>query len=366
MKQPSPFGQQVPVLLENMFLVNPQLNSIVKGVQSMARRRKLTVRMSSSFDEVAAWCRRGKVRAAIVLSCSKAEAASLCRRFYEHRVHPVFTNMQPEGCGYPYSCVMQDYRDACDRIIGEVVSRGAEKIAYVGHNPDSYTDSLRFGELRRGVQEHRLQCDVYENTGDLRACIDAFLRRADEYGAVICANDIIAVLLVRRFDDPESHNIMGFGGMVIGEQIRGFTTAVLDYFGVGSHAVEIFSLLVKEQDIGNITMTVTSRLAHEAAARPRAVGGGSHSERKRIDFYGDGEVQRTSSLENLLLNCDDVDRGILRCLLRGDHYSAIEENNYISLNTIKYRIGKMIKNAEVADKAALLDLLRNFDIDFGE
>ena len=77
-------------------------------------------------------------------------------------------------------------------------------------------------------------------------------------------------------------------------------------------------------------------------------------------------MQRTSSLENLLLNCDDVDRGILRCLLRGDHYSAIEENNYISLNTIKYRIGKMIKNAEVADKAALLDLLRSFDIDFGE
>lgn len=40
MKEPKIINQQVPVLLENMYLINPQLNSIVKGIQSMARRKK--------------------------------------------------------------------------------------------------------------------------------------------------------------------------------------------------------------------------------------------------------------------------------------------------------------------------------------
>lgn len=362
MKQLKIVDQPVPVLLKDMYLVNPQLNSIVKGIQSMARRKKLTVRMTSSFDEVIDWCFRGNVRAAIVLSYSKAEAELLARRFYEKRIHPVFTNMQPDGSVYPYSCVTQDYHYICDLLVSEAVRGGAKKIAYVGNNPDSYTDYQRFCELQRGVKEYGLLCDVYDNVGNIRDCIDAYLHRADEYDAVICANDIIAVLLVRQFKNPESRNIMGFGGMVIGEQIRGFKTIALDYFGIGSHAVEIYSLLVKEKDIESITMTVTSRDTHEAETlRPRTEEGEA---RERIDFYDDGDVIRTSALENLLLNCDDVDRTILRCLLRGDHYNTIEENNYISLNTIKYRINKMIKNAGVEDKNGLLALIRSYDIKF--
>lgn len=157
-------------------------------------------------------------------------------------------------------------------------------------------------------------------------------------------------------------NIMGFGGMEISERIGGFATVELDYFSVGSHAVELFALLSKESDIGNVTMTVNSRVAH-GGERKESRGEDVKKEGERIDFYDDGEVLRTTALENLLLNCDDVDRSILRSLLRGEHYNIIEENSYISLNTIKYRIKNMIKNAGVSDKNELLELVRSYDID---
>ena len=362
MKEPKIINRQVPVLLENMYLINPQLNSIVKGIQSMARRKKLTVRMSSSFDEVTGWCRRAKLRAAIVLSYSKSDAADLARRFYERGIHPVFTNMQLEDTAYPYSCVTQNYRDACFCLVTEAAKNGAKKIAYVGNNPDSYTDQLRFREMMQALKENSLECDVYENSGNIKDCIESFLKRAGEYDAVICANDIIAVLLVRRVKDAERMNIMGFGGMEISERIGGFATVELDYFSVGSHAVELFALLSKESDIGNVTMTVNSRVAH-GGERKESRGKDVKKEGERIDFYDDGEVLRTTALENLLLNCDDVDRSILRSLLRGEHYNIIEENSYISLNTIKYRIKNMIKNAGVSDKNELLELVRSYDID---
>ena len=173
MKGPKIINQQVPVLLENMYLINPQLNSIVKGIQSMARRKKLTVRMSSSFEEVAGWCRRAKLRAAIVLSYSKSDAADLARRFYERGIHPVFTNMELEDTAYPYSCVTQNYRDACFCLVTEAAQNGAKKIAYVGNNPDSYTDQLRFREMMQALKENSLECDIYENSGNIKDCIEA-------------------------------------------------------------------------------------------------------------------------------------------------------------------------------------------------
>ena len=80
MKRLKIVDQPVPVLLKDMYLVNPQLNSIVKGIQSMARRKKLTVRMTSSFDEVIDWCFRGNVRAAIVKKIASAAGGEVSAR----------------------------------------------------------------------------------------------------------------------------------------------------------------------------------------------------------------------------------------------------------------------------------------------
>ena len=352
--------QPVPVFVSETYFVNHQLNRVVKGIQNAARRKKLTVRMTSSLPEVIGWCKSWEISTCIVLCYSLADASEIARTFYTEQIHPIFTNMQPDS-PYPYSCVTQDYFDACSYVV-EVIADMRGKVAYVGKNPDSYTDALRYKEVELALREYGRGCDVYSNSGSINACIDAFLSHADEYAAVICANDNVAVLLSRKFAHPEEHNIMSFGGIIMSEHINGITSVGIDYFGVGEHAVEVFSLLSKSRGIRSVIMTVTDAKGREKLIHGSAAADSGRDE--RIDFYDDEEVRRTSALENLLANCDEVDKQILISLLNGESYASIEENSYISLHTIKYRINKMIERAEVADKNALLSLLRNYDIRF--
>lgn len=353
---------QVPVLIENMYLINAQLNRIVKGIQSMAQRRKLTVRMTTSFEELVAWCRTAELRAAIVLCYSKADAQILVRKFWEAELHPVFVNMQLYNSGYPYSCVIQDYGQSCYRLVKEFSACGLTRFAYLGNNPDSHTDLLRRQGLRRAATEDGLSYDVYDNNADLTHCIDAFISHIADYDAVICVNDIVALLLMQRLGPIDKPRIAGFGGMTIGEKMDGFTTVAVDNFNLGQHAVELCVMLAKQGDVSNLTMMVSSPIVLGPKRKKTAPSPHTDtvSNDGRIDFYNDAAVVRVMGLENLLLNCDDVDRCILSALLEGERYEAIEENQYISLSTVKYRVNKMVRNAGVNDRNELLELVRSF------
>lgn len=351
--------QFIPVLVTETYYTNYHLNRVAKGIQSAARRKKLSVRMSSVLEEIISWCKEQDLPSCIVLCYSLADAAEYAKAFYNANIHPIFTNMQPDS-PYPYSCVTQDYFDICDRVV-EAIADMHGKVAYLGKNPDSYTDAMRYKEIRLALCGHSLDCDVYNNSGDVNACIQSFLPHVEEYAAVICANDNIAVLLSRKLEHPEKYNIMSFGGLVISGHVNGITSVEMDYFSVGEHSVEVFSLVCKNDGIRSIIMTVADM---RQDGHSRRISAAEKEQEVRIDFFDDAEVRRTTALENLLANCDEVDREILGGLLRGESYSTIEENSYISLHTIKYRINKMIDHAQVADKNELLALLRSYEICF--
>ena len=76
-----------------------------------------------------------------------------------------------------------------------------------------------------------------------------------------------------------------------------------------------------------------------------------------VDFYDDPVIQKIFCVEALLLNCDELDRGILEGILKGETYPSIAERLYTSENVISYRIKRMCKITNTSKKSKLIALV---------
>ena len=63
-------------------------------------------------------------------------------------------------------------------------------------------------------------------------------------------------------------------------------------------------------------------------------------------------------LDSMLSVCDETDIGILHGLVSGDSYEEICGKYFVAINTIKYRIKKLVAAAHAADKADLINRIR--------
>ena len=77
-------------------------------------------------------------------------------------------------------------------------------------------------------------------------------------------------------------------------------------------------------------------------------------------FYEDYEINEMMMLEKLLYESEDLDRQIVRSLLRGESYEQIAENYYLTVSTVKYRVKKMVGLCNLKHRSQLLELLRKY------
>ena len=77
-------------------------------------------------------------------------------------------------------------------------------------------------------------------------------------------------------------------------------------------------------------------------------------------FYQDQELNNMLRLERMLNECDDLDREVIDCLLRGAPYETISERCFVTVSTIKYRVRKMISVCQAQSRGELIRLLREY------
>ena len=67
-------------------------------------------------------------------------------------------------------------------------------------------------------------------------------------------------------------------------------------------------------------------------------------------------------VEAVLAGCDDLDLSILRGLADGARYEELSEALFISVNTLKYRLKKIMAAARVHDRRELAELMMKYEI----
>lgn len=353
---------QIPIFAANSgFLTDPMLTNILKGLRYAARRKRAGVFLTASFDELAAFCDRGKLRAAIALEYSMADARENVRLFHDRKLHPIYMNIRPDS-DFPFSSVIWDSRKEARHIARYCISEGAKRMACVGRNPDSFPDRERLDGIRDAAEGSGVSLAVFENEGRLSDCINECVARADEFDTFLCVNDYVAYRLFKSLKQPMPQKIVSFGDTALSKSITSLISVNTQNFRLAEHTAGLCLTMEKNPEIGSVQMLVS--FGDGAADDGSDIVAGKVGPGREIDFFKDDDVKALSRLEIFASTCDDVDRAILAAVARGESYEQIEDEQYIHSSTVKYRIGKMKRLTGVSDISQLIDILHMFGEDF--
>lgn len=286
-------------------------------------------------------------------------------------VHVVLANHETDLLLGSCSKVLLDYRGGMHKSVRYLTANGRDRIALFGINPSSSTDLVKknfFAEYlqRKGGSAER---DIYFNHASVDGCIAAFLQNHTLYNAVICANDIVALALMRALTEhgvrvPEDLYVVSCGGSsLITEAAKIPVTSVFaDQHEVGRQAVLAYAALYKNHCDIALTFHVKAKLTVRASTAfapdaGDAVGTGASPLQADVNFYKDPTVRKLLTIETLLRECDELDRDILHGLLRGEAYPALATRLYTSENVIAYRIKRMGRIAGTNGREELTALI---------
>lgn len=250
--------------------------------------------------------------------------------------------------------------------------RGTAASPCTAVNPQSVSDESRMDSYLAALGGEDGRRHVFFNSGSLENCFEQFMARAQQYDAVICANDFAAISLVRRLGlaGPGPAGKAGHRRL----RRRAAYPAVRQPYPVG--AGELCRVRPGRGDPAGKSAQKPLSVPHHhddplgfqpAGRGPRRPPRRAHRREKAPAlpadpdiFYEDRELNDMMLLEKLLDGCEDPDYDIIRLLLRGEPYEKIAETCFLTESAIKYRVKKMVRVCCVPGRKELTDLLRRY------
>lgn len=282
-------------------------------------------------------------------------------------INPIWLcNMSSFEMEGEYSIVCTDITRSMRKLIDALRASGHRTIGLYGFNPNSTTDQ---GKRASYLSLLGQECGqyVFFNNGDLKGCFDDFLEKSGQVDTLICCNGFAAVSLVRRLAQQsptllEKLTIIACTDTCLTRLYSKNIHMVRNRSGeYGRAAVGLLDTLRRTPSLSSVTVSlqwdVRSVCASVSGAAPAPVPAIQSPPAERDPFYQDPEIQSMMRLERLLLTGSKTDLMILRLLRRNESYNEIAEQLFLSLNTVKYHVRKMLQLCGIGSKKELIALL---------
>lgn len=292
--------------------------------------------------------------APIIVLGSSSSWLSACFEYLSKRQTPfVLAGAPPPTSLCSFSCPDYELTVAqFERISSQL---GTKKRALFACHPGSSSDTMK-----RSAFERIFPGDpIAQNDGDLLLCTHQFCKQIDDIGAVLCVNDVSAMILRRTLAGLKKDiDIFTFGDQSLPdhESIHVFR---MDLVQAGRQACRILRKLEKPPAIRQcawIPCQLDSPLS-ESLHRPITE---SNSLSTAMSFYEDPQVPEIFRFKALLDTLDSLDLDILRELLATQRYTDMVDTLHTTDSTIKYRLKRMQHNAGVSSRDALLALAKSY------
>jgi DNA-binding LacI/PurR family transcriptional regulator len=364
----------INVLVDNYANTTPRLKSIIRGIHDNVCQKKLLLRLFHQPEDLARTLQKESCRLVIVLSESKIHSEELLQFLNENTIHPIFVNTQLSGALYSFSYIAPNLYSAIYRLTKMIINEHPYPSIFVGFNEDSFADKYQADGFTRAAIENGIPYKIVVNAGNIEKCIARVINEISEYKNYICANDELALLLIKALKENgvslTSYNISGSSNMKIGALSKPSLTTVMrerDYYNEGILAVDIYIFQYKSKIEQNIFHNLDCKIVlrestHLKVKTPDISFILPRDAIKFVDFYGNPSISRIDRLEYMLANCDKIDMAILHGLIIDKTYEEIAESNNIAINTVKYRIKKMEKNLDIKNRNELRIYVTDFDL----
>lgn len=350
-------------LVEEKFRGYSWCARMIRSLLAEARRKRMELREIPDLEAA-----DPDTTCVLLLGGSRGWIESLAEQAANRGIYPVaLSNRQLEESRILLSTVMMDVHSSMQLAMDYLKSLGRTRIALYGVNPSAASDPWR---VQRFAAAGGSREDVFYLSENLEQTFRQFYPMISRYDGVICASDYAAISLLQHLQKqaypvPERLYMVSYGNMKLAQMTKPSITSISDaYDQVGMAALSLCALVEKSEAIANVIIYLRCRLCIRQTTENRPYVKAAPEAQARAypenRFFRDPEVEKLAALENLFSQCDEVDRQLIRLMIRRKSYAAMAETCFISESAVKYRIQKMEKICGVTSREALLAQIQDF------
>ncbi len=352
------------IITEPTYAKTRWCGDVLEAARKEARRCGVELNVITPPSESEEWV--------LLLGTYQNWAQRQAARYIAEGKRVLLMGLSAEGFSPYVSSVAPNRNSATEAVVRYFAAAGRTRIALFGVNPASWPDRRRTEAFEQICARMGLAaCAAFETKGDLQPCVDRFLAEHARFDAVLCPNDALAVRLIRALKAqgvrlPEELFIVGNGNTEIGRRmVPGLTSVSLCNSEVGRQAVRAWQFLRRQPAEQRLCLEVEGEII------PRASTGFFEPKTEVLQpeppigqdlFFTEPPVDEFFRMEAVLAGCDDLDLAILRGLFAGARYEELAETLFISVNTLKYRVKKIMAAAQVHDRRELTTLMAKYEI----
>ncbi len=372
------------IYVESAFQSSRWFQQINKGLLSESANKKLTIRYITDDDlkhERLDAIYKDDYRLVIVICTSLILLDSVIPTFQRAGVHVVLVNNLLSNYNSNLSSVVFDYEEVTYESLQYLNSCGYSKIAFLGMNADSGTDSLKEQAFINFMRDSGSEGRVYYNRGDIYQCCLDFCEDIDKYSAVLCANEMVNIafnlcLRESKKSIPKNTSVFTFGDRHLSRYMRtasipNTSLIVIDYQEIGRQTVRIYKLLYNNPSLRAVQVKISTQVKIQNQNINITIQANPHKDPSPVHpkcppahiIYGDNLAAEIIRFENFFAVCDELDLKILISLRNNMTQAQISEQLYTSGGTVAYRLKKMMTMLGVKDRQ---ELIHKMDLFFPE
>ena len=352
------------ILIEESYSGNNRFRNLLDGITSVAKKKHVEVEIYKNVCDLPNEC-----NVAILICQSLKWSTDRIDELNRKNIHPLVFGFQYLDTMYRYSSIAPNYTKSAYRLAKHVLSANKGKVALLGYNEDSLPDRLKYTGIKYAINDAQVEYELFRNNGDVIACLEDFAKRCDDISSIVCFNDNIAVMLYNKYADIiKGKRMCSCSGNKISEYFENpYPVCRIDYYEAGIQLAKLYRFLAKQEILYSTVMTfdmeVMGATEDDGVPMVSPIGNEIYSG-EQVDFYGDKSFKDMEALDNMLSCCDETDVAILYDVTNGSTYEKIAEKYYLAINTVKYRVKKMLDAVGADSRRSLIALLDEYGIKF--
>ena len=358
----------IQILTEPAFEESSWGKAIFDGLCSAIAKKKLNFQKIPDVKHIK---KHSNTHFLILIGSDEKWLEYAIARCNEVKVHPVVLGIVPKSAmNGIYSSVTSDIGQSMYYLINHIKKSGKARPALYGINPASLTDSARKETFLAYAEGLATEKDIHYNNGSLKDCFENFFKNINNYDCVICANDYAAISLIKNLNNnkfpPHKLLTLSYGDTLLSRSFDSLLTVSMCYDEYGKAAISICETLYKNPALLYINIAVKWKIGFRdnftKNELPDNIQYSATKEHRTADevFYSDKEMCEMILVENMLCACDATDLELLNLIVSGDSYETAAVKCFISHNTVKYRMKKLMDICGCTSKQAFLSLVKKY------
>lgn len=349
----------VGILLDSKYAESLWCKSLYESLIERLRQKRIP--FCAVFDNIDA-----ELDAIFIIASDREWTISAITQLNLNGIKPILICNQSEKLsGCIYSCVCSDINASMKNLLDTLKTKDKSRIALYGINTDSIADISRVDSLFNWRGQYFETMQIFNNNGSLEKCFEEFLPYIDEFDAAICANDFVAVSLVRRLSETAPEKLSDFYIISCSQsQISSYyrdkiLSLNMNFEQYGKAAVYVYNALKKHTYLSEMTVKVLWSLdSNNSTTDTKSITLDLKS--SADSFYNDTELSEMLVVDKILKSSDDIEKKIIDGLLNKLTIEQIAEKCFLTVNGVKYRINKIINDSGAKSKEEVVTLLEKY------